>query len=132
MNEILSILMSWAVMLSGYPMPSTMPVVMYMPHEFFVEYACKGVECNVEGWYSDKGYVYIDDKIGENDSGHETSVIVHEFVHYLQHKSGLFDSSSCEHSIYREREAYSVQNAYLVRALARIPNVKSRPMGCIE
>lgn len=132
MIEIFIILMSWASSLSGYPMPEpeNMPVVIFMPHEFFVAYACGGVECTVEGWYNDKGYVYIDDSIGGVDSGHETSVIVHEFVHYLQHKSELFDPKSCEDRMYREREAYGVQNAYLVRALVRIPNVTVRPMRC--
>lgn len=129
--ELYIILMSWAVHLSGYPMPTTMPVVVYAPHEFFVEAACGGVECNVQGWYNDRGIVYIADNIGR-DSGYETSVIIHEFTHYLQHRSGLYDSLSCTDSLYREREAYGVQNAYFIQALARIQRIQPGPVRCVK
>lgn len=36
----------------------------------------------------------------------ERSLLVHEFVRYLQHQSGQFTASTCESFVEREREAY--------------------------
>lgn len=133
MIEFFGILMSWASTLSGYPMPTIneMPVVRYVSHEFFVENVCVSETCNVHGWYNDNGIVYIANYIGV-DSGYESSVVVHEFVHFLQHKSGLYDTESCPDSLLREREAYGVQNAYFIQALARFQSIKPGPTRCVE
>jgi len=42
------------------------------------------------------------------------SIIVHEFTHYLQAAKRGFAAYRCEDSIELEREAYGVQNAYIV------------------
>ena len=130
LEALLAILLSWASHLSGYPMPSDTPEVRFEQHAFFVENVCGGNECNVAGWYNDDDVVYIDKRYGSIEGGFATSLVVHEFTHYLQHKSGAFESLSCEDSISREREAYYVQNLYIIEALARFDTIHPRPTSC--
>ena len=129
MTELLIILMSWASLLSGYPMPEHMPEFRYVSNQFFVTYACGGKECKVHGWYNDAGTVYISRDLAEDEQAH---VIVHEFVHYLQDLSGKFDTDSCADSLIRERESYAVQNKYLMEGLARIQWIKPGPTMCVK
>jgi hypothetical protein len=95
-----------------------------------VEHACGGQECNVEGWYNDEGVVYIDDRLTDLSDGYTSSLIVHEFTHFLQHKSGAFDSLSCEDSVAREREAYYVQTLYVIESLTSVRIVHRRLATC--
>ena len=127
---LLPILLSWAVQLSGYPTPEKEPEVQYQPHAFFVQRVCGGRECNAVGWYNDQDIIYIDEKYAEVENGFATSLIVHELTHYLQHHSGRFDSHSCTDSLAREREAYRVQNDYLLQAQASIDLVRPAPTAC--
>ncbi len=129
-DNILVILLSWASHLSGYPMPAEPPEVQFEQHAFFVENVCGGTECNVVGWYNDADIVYIDERFRSLDGGFTTSLIVHEFTHYLQHKSGAFDSLSCEDSIAREREAYYVQTLYVIESLASVQTIRRSPATC--
>jgi len=105
MTELLIILLSWAVHLSGYPMPDVLPEIRFKPHAFFVEHACGGKECNVLGWYNDEGVIFIDDRRRDLNNGFTSSLLVHEFVHYLQPA----DMDGCA----RQTEAYAVQNRYI-------------------
>lgn len=123
-------LMAWAVLLSGYEKPTEMPELVYVTHEFFIDNVCGGKNCKVQGWYNDQGIVYIADYL--EDSGYMASVIVHEFTHYLQDMSGLYDTGSCRDALYREREAYGVQNAYLVDGLARFQRIQPGPARCAK
>jgi hypothetical protein len=116
MTANIAALLSWAVLLSGYTEPEQPPGLEYKPHTFFVEQACGGQECSAVGWYNDAGVVYLDDRLRGVDDTFTRSLIVHEFVHYLQHLSGRFDSHSCADHIMREREAYSVQRTYAAEA----------------
>jgi len=127
---LLPILLSWAVTLSGYEAPATVPEVRYEPHSFFVENVCGGKECKAVGWYNDRDIVYIDEKYAEGEDGFATSLVVHELTHFLQHHSGHFDSHSCPDSLTREREAYRVQNDYLLTAKASIDLVRPAPAAC--
>jgi Domain of unknown function (DUF6647) len=128
--SLLPILLSWAVNLSGYEAPAQMPEVRYESHAFFVEHVCGGKECNAVGWYNDQDIVYIDQKYAVGDDAFATSLVVHELTHYLQHHSGRFDSHSCPDSLAREREAYRVQNDYLLTAKASIDLIRPAPTAC--
>jgi len=130
LDAILPILLSWSSYLSGYPVPHEPPEVRFEQHSFFVERVCGGHECTVVGWYNDADTVYVDERYRNVESGFAASLIVHEFTHYLQHKSGNFESLSCNDSIVREREAYYVQNRYIIEALARIDTVRPAPTNC--
>ena len=116
-------LLSWAVMLSGYPRPTTTPTVEFVAQEFFNENACHHRECHVWGWYPNTGHdvIYVHEAVRElmADSSDQrsllaASIIVHEFTHYLQAAKRGFAAYRCEEAIELEREAYGVQNAYIV------------------
>jgi len=126
----LPILLSWAVHLSGYAKPEELPLIRYEPHAFFVERVCGGRECKAVGWYNDEGVIYIDAKYQCDDSRFVSSLIVHELVHHLQLLSGRFDSHSCDDSLKREREAYHIQNEYILQAHASIALVRPGPTSC--
>lgn len=124
------ILIAWAVHLSGYSAPEHAPDVQFEPHSFFVERVCGGKECTAVGWYNDQGIIYIDEQYRNDDSEFATSLIVHELVHYLQHQSGKYDSKSCVDSVTREREAYHVQNEYILKAHASFSLIRPGPTSC--
>jgi hypothetical protein len=122
--------MSWAVYFSHYPLPADLPEVQFQPHQFFVENVCAGKECNAVGWYNDENIIYIDEKYRFTDDSFATSLIVHELTHYLQHLSGRYDSLSCDDSLVREREAYGVQNDYLLTAQGSFDIIHPAPTAC--
>jgi hypothetical protein len=147
MDELLSALLSWAVMLSGYPTPAESPQIERVPHAFFVENACAGRECKVWGWYAGGNVLYIDSRLDPANDLLASSVIVHEMTHYLQAKAGklahrgtaaLADGGQvalvdCRLTIDLEREAYAVQQAYLVRyGVYRPIGVSMHAVGCGE
>jgi hypothetical protein len=123
-------LMGWAVHLSGYPEPEQMPRLEYRVHEFFVNEVCGQRECRVVGWYNDSGIVYVDERLKESASGFAKSLVVHELVHYLQHQSGKYDTYSCQDSLQREREAYSIQNDFLLQVGNAVTPMRPRPTSC--
>jgi len=125
-----TILLSWASHLSGYPVPEVPPSIHFESHSFFVEHACGGRDCRVVGWYNDENIVYVDEKHRDDDSTFAASLVVHEVVHFLQHQSGQFDSQSCEDSLAREREAYRIQNRYIIEAHASFSFVRPGPFSC--
>ena len=127
---LLPILLSWAVYFSDYPMPPAVPEVRFEPHSFFVQRVCAGRECNAVGWYNDDLVIYIDESYRNVDGSFATSLIVHELTHYLQHLSGRFDSHSCADSLRREREAYGVQNNYLLTAQGSFDIIHPAPTAC--
>lgn len=115
-------LMDWAVRLSKYPAATTMPTVRYVPQQFFDDNACGGHPCRVWGWYPNTGknVVYVNEKARDllNDGSDPrsllaASIVVHEFVHYLQAVSRRFAPYDCNQAMQLEREAYQAQNAYL-------------------
>jgi hypothetical protein len=122
-KELYAGLFSWAVTLSGYPRPATTPTVEFVPQGFFNENACHHKECHVWGWYPNTGQdvIYVHEAVRElmaDDANPRSllaaSIIVHEFTHYLQAAKRGFAAYQCEESIELEREAYRVQNAYIV------------------
>ena len=129
-STTIAVLLSWAIQLSGYPAPGVSPIIQYEPHRFFVAHACGGKECKVVGWYNDSNVIYIDERHRDDESTFAASLVVHELVHFLQNGSGKFDSLSCEDSLVREREAYRVQNAYIIDANASFAFVKPGNFSC--
>lgn len=125
----LGILLGWAVHLSKYPQPDVPPEVEYKPQSFFVEKACGGRDCKALGWYDDKGIVYLDQRVNEQDNVFTRSLIVHELVHYLQDLTGDF-SDSCEDQIRREREAYAIQRIYVAEAHGEVAFIRVSYRGC--
>jgi len=110
-NAELIILLSWAAHYTGYPTTEP-PVLKLKSHEFFVETACGGVECNVLALYTDVGIIYLDQSL-DVDAPETHGIVVHELVHYLQDVHGDYDSASCQDSMVREVQAYSVQDRFM-------------------
>ncbi|MDH3279663.1 MAG: hypothetical protein OEQ18_00860 [Gammaproteobacteria bacterium] len=126
-----TVLLSWAVHLSSYPAPEQPPRIEFEPRSFFVEYACSGRDCDALGWYNDTGVVYLDERLERHDNVFVRSVIVHEFVHYLQHLSGEF-GNSCAEQIAREREAYAIQRSYVAEAHGEFAFIRVTHRGCTK
>lgn len=129
-STMLPVLLTWAVHLSSYSTPAQPPEIQFEPHAFFVENVCGNKECRAVGWYNDKGIIYIDEKYRDAESQFAESLVVHEIVHYLQHVSGKYDSHSCIDSVAREREAYHIQNEFLLAAHASFDLVQPGPTAC--
>ena len=106
-------LMSWAVLLSGYPAPDKMPNTMLVKHQFLERSACGNKPCGVLAWFDGKQTIYLDDRLNLDNTA-DKSIVVHEDMHYLQHSSGKF-GASCQDAMKQEREAYAVQQEFLVR-----------------
>lgn len=130
MAETISALLSWAVLLSAYPSPEQEPRVEFRPHSFFVANACANKPCKALGWYDDQGIVYLDERLRNDDSAVGRSIWVHEFVHYLQHVSGQYDTEKCADQVRREREAYAIQREYIVRAHGKAPFIRAKLFRC--
>ena len=122
-DDLFAGLMNWAVRLSKYPAPRVMPEVRYVSQQFFDEHACGGHKCSVWGWYPNTGsnVVYVHERFRAllNDGSDPSSVlaasiVLHEFVHYLQAASREFSPYDCKQTLQLEREAYQAQTAYLV------------------
>ena len=116
-------LLGWAVKLSGYQRPALSPAVEFEPQAFFDANACGGKRCRVWGWYpnTSKNVVYVHEAARELiDDGADprsllaASIVVHELTHFLQAANRGFAPYTCDEALELEREAYNVQNAYLV------------------
>jgi len=116
MQETIAVLLGWAVQLSSYPMPDQPPRVEYRPQSFFIEEVCRSPRCRTLGWYDHKGTIYIDDRLRGRNDKFSNSLLVHEFVHYLQHQHENYDPANCDGHVRREREAYAIQREYVARA----------------
>jgi hypothetical protein len=135
-------LLHWAVELSGYEQPTTLPRVEFVSQAFFNEHACGGRPCRVWGWYPNTGkdVVYVHESAREliKDGSDPrsllaASIVVHEFTHYLQAVDRGSAPYACSEAIELEHEAYTVQNAYLV-AYGRYLHVglSMHTAGCTE
>lgn len=135
MNELYSVLFSWAVTLSGYP-TTEMPEVEKVSTEFFIENACSGYKnCKVKGWYprTHGNTVYVHENLDIEGNQVAASILVHEFTHYLQIKHGRPDVT-CKQIINLEYEAYGVQKEYLLRngVLANDVGLTIVSMHCVD
>lgn len=116
MNELVAGLMSWAILLSGFAPPAQPPEVRRVSHDYLVKAACQGRPCKVMGWFPPGHVVYLDERLDVENNLYAASVLVHEFVHYLQQESRpAGEAFTCERAIALERQAYAAQQEYLVR-----------------
>ncbi len=119
MNDLLAVLMSWAVHLSGYPAPDHLPDIVLVSHAELVHAACADQECKVQGWFPPGERIYLDQRLAPLDSTYSSGVVVHEMVHYLQQRSGHFvrtrdGSADCDEVMAMEHEAYQAQRDFFV------------------
>lgn len=123
-------LLNWAIYLSRYNSDVDVPQVRLEPTSFFTANACGGrSDCRVLGWYDDRDVVYVHERLGDMRSLFARSLLVHEFVHFLQDRSGRFASGTCESFVEREREAYEVQQRFFV-AYGAMPAIQVHHFSC--
>lgn len=115
-------LMLWAAMLSQQPMPDALPDIEYVSSEYIESHFCDSTkDCHVEAMYVpgpgdvvQSGTVYILDQFEDSKTVYTASIIVHEFVHYLQDRGGMISTDiTCEQWWNNERNAYRVQALFL-------------------
>lgn len=129
-GDLFIVLMAWASLISGYEYPEVMPQIIYADHSHFVEKLCRGVDtkndpCAARAYYNDEddARIYLNTKywkINREWTPYQTSIIVHEMVHYLQDLSGKYDGYTnwddnrlCAARKERQVEAYRTQDIYL-------------------
>ena len=115
-QDLLAVMLSWAVTLTGYPSPPHVPSVELVPHQYLVDRACSGQACKVLGWFPPGQTIYLDQRLAPLDGTYSSAVLLHELVHYLQQESRRYPSPySCDDTIEMEHEAYGVQREYFLR-----------------
>ena len=133
MDELLAIMLSWAMTLTGYPMPDRLPVVQMVPHKELVSAACNGRECRVLGWFPPGQTIYLDDRLAPAESTYASAVLLHEIVHYLQQESRRYPTPySCADALAMEHEAYGAQREFFLRyGIYQPVGISMHNVGCI-
>jgi hypothetical protein len=72
--------------------------------------------CAIRAIYDPTLGVFVDEKLDVVDDTFDRSIPLHELAHHAQADSGRFDigSSDCVRRNAAEREAYFIQNRYLI------------------
>jgi hypothetical protein len=101
--------------IGGYPVPEALPEVHQLAPAELQQKFCKG-PCGVKAFYAPDEGVFIDASLDLEHDVHARSILLHELVHHVQSVSGRFDSmrNACIRSNTAEREAYRIQNLYLI------------------
>ena len=121
-HELLPVVFRTIQKLSRYTPPPEYPELIYLPTPELNELACKGT-CSVLGHYAGGRQIYLDDRLKPLKNLFDRSVLMHEVIHYLQGLEGSHyvdpadtadDAQKCRLWYKREREAYAIQEAYLI------------------
>lgn len=119
--EILIRLLAAAVEFSGLPAihVSELPPVIMMPREELNRTVCvnEPIRCTglMAAFDTERYRILVDSRLDLNEAS-DNSFLVHEIVHVLQLKqAGSRRFTSCRAVISSEREAYDVQNRYLMQ-----------------
>jgi|APDOM4702015191_1054821.scaffolds.fasta_scaffold250759_2 hypothetical protein len=90
------------------------PVVQLMPQSEIAQAVC-GQPCGVRAYYIPEKGVFIDAQLRFDDDAVARSILFHEIVHHVQHLRNRYsDQPECDRLKNREREAYVLQNQYLL------------------
>lgn len=123
MPELIAALMVWAHALTGLPVPAEMPTVVKTEPCEIQKIHSPGAECVTDDksmrpvalYLHERGTILLPKDWDANDLG-DVSMLLHEIVHHMQHKSGLtIDNVACV-GLQLERPAYEVQIAFLEAA----------------
>ena len=118
MQHFLNGLLMWAVSVSQYPEPASMPDLKALSHRQLVNVVCAGKPCNAVAYYDHHAsIIYYDDNLDIQNSDVARGFIVHELVHFLQDEAGKMKKTPlpCEDYVALEREAYRAQQAFLMQ-----------------
>ena len=119
-QELITYLMTIAVRLSGFPAIPTeeYPLVKMLTQNEIIQFQCpeEPSACqNMVAFYEpEKNTIFLRDSLNLKITV-DNSFLLHEMVHVLQHKSmGQDVFKDCANTLQSERQAYRVQNTYLV------------------
>ena len=128
-ESTLQSLIDSAVSLSGYPRPAVFLAEERVSPEQMSGMMCGGRKrCPVYAAYHDNDIMYVRTDIGEpNLSDH---LRFHEVVHWLQHHSGKFAGKDCSTLVAREREAYHLENRYIIEVQHGVALMVIPPYDC--
>ena len=103
-------------LLSGAPVPSTLPEIHFVPQRQLAQMFC-GKPCKVRAIYLRDQGVYLDEALDLEASTFDRSILLHELVHHVQAVSGGYGGNApdCERWNKAETQAYTLQNAYLTK-----------------
>jgi hypothetical protein len=113
--DLVDSLLNAIAKLSDYRRPSVAPRVSKVSRAQIESTICSG-PCAVKAWYLPEDGIFLDDSLKPETNLLHRSILLHELVHYVQEAAAEAASlNACERWLHRERRAYQVQNAYLVR-----------------
>lgn len=114
-EALMTMLFLFAQEHTGYFTLLSMPTVVKMPHQKMEEIACASKPCTVSGLYMGENDIYLDDSLDLENSLLAQGIVLHEMIHYLQHKVGQMPipNHDCAGIIRSERQAYRIQNSFL-------------------
>ncbi len=113
-KALVASLLAWINVHAGMEAPEQLPVIAFVPHASLEQMACTG-PCPILGLYPDQGVVYVDGDLALKTNVCARSILLHELVHYVQHKTGRFaEQSPALRWQLREIEAHQIQSAFLL------------------
>lgn len=116
MDALLQSLFVWAVTLTAYSDPGYLPKLSAVTQETLSSTLCGGNYCTAVAYYdTDTETIFYDKRMALASDHAARGFVLHEMVHFLQHKNGVMETTdtSCERRIELEREAYRVQQFFL-------------------
>lgn len=115
LSSLIAELFAAIQLLSGYAPPTVLPAVHRVPQTAIQEQFCLRT-CPVRAVYDATRGVFIDENLDVENNTFDRSILLHELVHHAQAVSGRFDikSSDCMRRNWAEKEAYFIQNRYLM------------------
>ena len=121
--------------LSRYPIPGHNPGITFVPLATMQEMICKRHACAVKAFHKPEKGVCVDEKIDVKDDIYSRSVLLHEFVHYLQHDEGKFEELDTAHQRWQAKEvkAHEIQHKYLkkMRVTRSFIALDTVPITCL-
>jgi len=91
------------------------PQVKFLSQSQMEAKACESRSCKVEGWFAHADQtIYLHDQLDVRRDLHARSILLHELVHYVQHKqNGIKKANECLSWKARETQAYRIQYKWL-------------------
>ncbi len=111
MNEKIAMLLTLASQFLSQPVPHEMPTVDYVPQKVLQQKLCPQKNCKIEAVH-ESGTILLSNTTLEKDEVIHDSILLHELVHYVQHKSGKI-LNTCAGQREMEDQAYALQEWYL-------------------
>ena len=116
MEALMQSLFVWALTLTTYPDPGSLPKITAVSHDTLANSVCDADYCTAVAYYDkDTKTIFYDKRMALKTDHGARGFVLHEMVHFLQHQNGELDQPvlDCESRIDIEREAYRVQQFFL-------------------